>query len=299
MFRAFAFFLKLFETSVPFHCNCMGVGDKYNFSKCSVFKSVPQKKETQTGLEMTEGWVNDEIWGNLFSSSHPSALTLLYCIILFLLLVSRIRLILTAALMSDRPSRLYFSIFLSFLSRWIQPWGCVVARTGGQAVCVSECVTQMTGKCVCRVCATHSHVWVCVISVVGPEVLTVPFHHQECSVIPCLCQRPPSHAVTTGGRRRGRRERGSMRNSFLQFFLLFQAWVVRQASSVWTVWIFEGPWCQTHIDLFIIILRKGEREKMEKGGPLWVICLFYCLRLHGGVYKYRGPLVKSTWTRSP
>lgn len=127
---------------------------------------------------------------NLFnSSSHPCTLTLLYCIILFLLLASRILLIHTAALVFDRPSRLSFSIFLSFfLSQWIHPRGCVVARTGGLAVCVSECVVQMTGKSVSVGACARSHVRVCVISVVGHEVLTVPFLLQECSVILCLCQ---------------------------------------------------------------------------------------------------------------
>lgn len=50
-------------------------------------------------------------------------------------------------------------------------------------------------------------VCVCVISVVGPEVLTVPFHLLECSGILCLCQRPPSRCHDRGEEKGTERER--------------------------------------------------------------------------------------------
>lgn len=218
---------------------------------------------------------------NLFSSSHPSALTLFYCIILFLLLVSRICLILTAALVSDRPSRLAFSIFLSFLSRWIQPRGCVVARTGGLAasvlrrwqVSVSVVYAPHTVTCEC----VSSQWWVLRFS-------QCPFISSNVLSFRVCVNGPPSCCHDRG------EETGTEREREYEELVFAKKEITISSPSSKTSFF-----CVNRLNIWGPLMSNTyrstynnteKRRKMEKGGPLWVICLFYYLRLHGGVYKY-------------
>lgn len=95
----------------------------------------------------------------------------------------------------------------------------------------------------------------------------------------CVCV---NDTVTTGGKRRGQRERqGEVKRMrrFSIFFKLFPApyRAVNQTTYEWTVSTFESPWMSnTHRSFYNNTKKeRKKREKTEKGGPLWVIDAYF------------------------